>query len=294
MKAYIFPGQGSQFPGMGIYLYKYYPLARQLFNLANKILGFNITKYQLEKKYANYLNFTRITQPTIYIYSVIAAKILKLVPDMIAGHSLGELTALTISGVLDFETCLNLVYKRALAMETECKNIKSNMAAIFGLEDNLIENTCKEVSGIVVPANYNCTGQLVISGETTAINKTCELLILKGAKKIILLPVEGGFHSPIMEPARDKLANYISNINFNNPICPIYQNINAVPTKNNLQIKENIINQLINPVKWKQSIENMILNGANIFIEIGPKNILQSLIKKINKYVYTIHYKNVF
>ncbi|WGH26489.1 MAG: ACP S-malonyltransferase [Candidatus Bostrichicola ureolyticus] len=289
MKAYIFPGQGSQFPGMGIYLYKYYPFAIKLFNVANKILGFDITKYLVEKKYGNYLKYTRITQPAIYIYSFIAYKILNFVPDMIAGHSLGEFTAITISGVLDFETCLNLVYKRALAMETACKNIKSNMAAILGLEDNLIENTCKEVSGIVVPANYNCNGQLVISGETTAIKKTCELL--KVAKKIIILPVEGAFHSPIMEPARDKLADYISKLDFKNPICPIYQNINALGTTNPLKIKENIINQLTNPVKWKQSVENMISNGANIFIEIGPRNILQSLVKKINKYVYTQNFK---
>ena len=286
MKAYIFPGQGAQFTGMGLDLYNNSPLAKELFEQANTILGFNITAIMFEGT-ADELQQTKVTQPAIFLHSVILAKILgeDFKPEMVAGHSLGELSALVANGVLTFEDGLRLVSKRALAMQKACEAQESTMAAVLGLEDAIVEETCASIDGIVVAANYNCPGQLVISGEISAIDTACELLTEKGAKRAIKLPVGGAFHSPLMEPAREELAEAIKNTTFNEPICPVYQNVVAKAVTNSEEIKENLIAQLTAPVRWTQSIQQMIADGGTEFIEVGPGKVLQGLMRKIDRNV---------
>jgi [acyl-carrier-protein] S-malonyltransferase len=286
MKAYIFPGQGAQFTGMGLDLYRKYPLAQELFEKANKILGFSITKVMFEGT-AEELKQTNVTQPAIFLHSVIFAKTLgdEFKPEMVAGHSLGEFSALVANKVLSFEDGLNLVSKRAMAMQKACEMQESTMAAVLGLEDAVVEEICENVNGIVVAANYNCPGQLVISGENRAIDKACELLIEKGARRALKLPVGGAFHSPLMEPAREELATAIENTTFNSPICPIYQNVVAKAVTNSTEIKENLIAQLTAPVRWTQTIQRMIVDGGTEFIEVGPGKVLQGLMRKIDRSV---------
>jgi len=288
MKAYIFPGQGAQFTGMGLDLYEKHPLAQKIFNQANSILGFSITDIMFEGT-AEQLKETKVTQPAIFLYSVITAKILgdNFKPQMVAGHSLGEFSALVANGVLSFEDGLKLVSQRALAMQKACEMQKSTMAAVLGLEDKIVEDTCKEIDGIVVAANYNCPGQLVISGDIEAINKACEILTEKGARRAIVLPVGGAFHSPLMEPAREELAQAIENTNFNEPICPIYQNVPAKAVNSADEIKKNLVAQLTAPVKWTQTIKEMIKDGATEFTEVGPGKVLQGLMRKIDRSVTT-------
>ena len=284
MKAYIFPGQGAQFSGMGKDLFEQSDMAKTLFNSANKILGFDITKIMFEGN-QDELKQTKVTQPAIFLHSVILAKCLgnNFNPDMIAGHSLGEFSALVANNTLDFESGLKLVSKRAKAMQKACEQSDGTMAAILGLENKIVESACEEVNGVVVAANYNCPGQLVISGEIESINQACKLMKDKGARRALVLPVGGAFHSPLMEPAREKLADAIENTKFNTPSCPIYQNVSATAVSNVNTIKKNLIAQLIAPVKWSQSVERMIFDGAKSFIEVGPGNVLQGLVKKINR-----------
>jgi len=284
MKAYIFPGQGAQFSGMGKNLFEQSDMAKTLFNSANKILGFDITKIMFEGN-QDELKQTKVTQPAIFLHSVILAKCLgnNFNPDMIAGHSLGEFSALVANNTLDFESGLRLVSKRAKAMQKACEQSDGTMAAILGLENKIVESACEEVNGVVVAANYNCPGQLVISGEIESINQACKLMKDKGARRALVLPVGGAFHSPLMEPAREKLADAIENTKFNTPSCPIYQNVSATAVSNVNTIKKNLIAQLIAPVKWSQSVERMIFDGAKSFIEVGPGNVLQGLVKKINR-----------
>lgn len=286
MKAYIFPGQGAQFSGMGLDLFKNSPLAKQLFEQANKILGFPITDIMFEGT-AEELKQTKVTQPAIFLHSVILAKTLgsDFKPEMVAGHSLGEFSALVANGVLSYEDGLSLVSKRALAMQKACEIQESTMAAVLGLDDIVVEEVCKSVEGVVVAANYNCPGQLVISGEINAIDKACELLIQKGARRALKLPVGGAFHSPLMEPAREELAAAIENTTFNNPICPIYQNAVAKAVTNPMEIKDNLIAQLTAPVRWTQTIQQMIADGGTEFIEVGPGKVLQGLMRKIDRNV---------
>jgi len=286
MKAYIFPGQGAQFSGMGLDLYEKSPLAQELFEKANKILGFTITNIMFEGT-AEELKQTKVTQPAIFLHSVILAKMLgdSFKPEMVAGHSLGELSALVANGVLTFEDGLKLVSKRALAMQKACEAQESTMAAVLGLEDVVVEETCKSIDGVVVAANYNCPGQLVISGERSAIDEACKLLTEKGARRALKLPVGGAFHSPLMEPAREELAEAIKNTVFNEPICPIYQNVIAKAVTNAEEIKENLIAQLTAPVRWTQSIQQMIADGGTEFVEVGPGKVLQGLMRKIDRSV---------
>ncbi|WP_299131980.1 ACP S-malonyltransferase [uncultured Tenacibaculum sp.] len=286
MKAYIFPGQGTQFTGMGLDLYEKSPIAQDLFEKANNILGFSITDIMFEGD-AEELKQTKVTQPAIFLHSVILAKVLgdDFNPEMVAGHSLGELSALVANKVLSFEDGLKLVSKRALAMQKACEVQKSTMAAVLGLEDNVVEEVCEGVDGIVVAANYNCPGQLVISGEVDAINKACDLLKEKGARRALVLPVGGGFHSPMMEPAREELAKAIEETEFNEPICPVYQNVVAKAVTNPDEIKENLILQLTAPVKWTQCIKAMIADGGSEFVEVGPGKVLQGLMRKIDRTV---------
>ncbi len=286
MKAYIFPGQGAQFTGMGLNLYEKYPLAQELFEQANKILGFHITDIMFEGT-AEQLKETKVTQPAIFLHSVIMAKILgdAFKPKMVAGHSLGEFSALVTNGVLSFEDGLKLVSKRALAMQKACEKTKGTMAAVLGLDDDIVEKTCNEIDGIVVAANYNCPGQLVISGEIEAINKACDMLKEKGARRALVLPVGGAFHSPLMAPAKDELAEAIKNTTFNEPTYPIYQNVTANAVTSAKEIQENVIAQLTAPVKWTQTIQQMIIDGATEFTEIGPGKILQGLMRKIDRNV---------
>ncbi len=286
MKAYIFPGQGAQFTGMGLELYESSPLAQELFEQANEILGFPITDIMFEGT-SEELRQTKVTQPAIFLHSVILAKTLgdEFKPEMVAGHSLGEFSALVANEVLSFKDGLKLVSKRALAMQKACEMQESTMAAVLGLEDIVVEEICKSVDGIVVAANYNCPGQLVISGEITAIDKACELLIEKGARRVLKLPVGGAFHSPLMEPAREELAEAIENTEFSAPTCPVYQNVVAKAVINPNEIKENLISQLTAPVRWTQSIQQMILDGGMDFIEVGPGKVLQGLIRKIDRNV---------
>ena len=288
MNAYIFPGQGAQFSGMGKTLYEKSKEAKSLFEEANSILGFEITKTMFEGE-ATDLKKTKITQPAIFLHSVILAKCLgeKFKPDMVAGHSLGEFSALVASKALDFETGLKLVAQRAQAMQKACEISKGTMAAVLGLDNNIVESVCKEISGVVVSANYNCPGQLVISGTLTAINFACEALKEKGARRALVLPVGGAFHSPLMEPAREELAVAIQNTEFKTPSCPIYQNTTAKAVMDINEIKVNLIAQLTSPVKWCQSVEQMINDGAKIFTEVGPGNVLQGLVRKINREVET-------
>ena len=286
MHAYIFPGQGAQFSGMGLNLYEKSTIAQELFETANDILGFPITDIMFEGT-AEQLKETKVTQPAIFLHSVALAKTLgdSFKPQMVAGHSLGEFSALVANGVLSFEDGLRLVSQRALAMQDACELQPSTMAAIIGLEDDIVENICAITDGIVVPANYNCPGQLVISGEIEAINKACESLKQEGAKMTIVLPVGGAFHSPLMEPAREKLAAAIENTVFSEPICPIYQNVTAKAVNNASEIKKNLIAQLTAPVRWTQSIQQMIVDGATEFTEVGPGKVLQGLMRKIDRTV---------
>ncbi|WP_185850466.1 ACP S-malonyltransferase [Blattabacterium cuenoti] len=281
MKAYLFPGQGSQFNGMGKDLYKKSTLAKKLFRLSDEILGFRITSIMFnETKILS--EKTKYTQLSIYIYSVIKARISNdFDPDMVAGHSLGEFSALASVNVISFEKGLILVNQRAKLMQNICESTKGEMAVIFGLEDEVIEFQCKIDNGIVVPSNYNCPGQLVISGEQKSVRRVCSSLKKIGAKRIFILPVHGAFHSPIMEPAKKEFEKIIEKISFKDSKCPIYQNVNAQPIIKSEDIKNNLRKHLTSPVKWKQSIKNMIIHGASSFIDIGPGNILSSLVKKI-------------
>ena len=284
MKAYIFPGQGAQFSGMGKNLFEQSDMAKTLFNSANRILGFDITKIMFEGN-QDELKQTKVTQPAIFLHSVILAKCLgnNFNPDVVAGHSLGEFSALVANNTLDFESGLKLVAQRAKAMQKACEQSDGTMAAILGLENKIVESTCEEVNGVVVAANYNCPGQLVISGSTNSIGEACEVMKKRGARRALVLPVGGAFHSPLMEPAREELASAIENTLFNIPSCPIYQNVSATAVLDVITIKNNLISQLTAPVKWSQSVERMIFNGAESFIEVGPGNVLQGLVKKINR-----------
>ncbi len=283
MNAYIFPGQGAQFVGMGLDLYEKYPLAQELFEKANAILGFSITDIMFQGT-AEDLKETKVTQPAIFLHSVILSKVMgeNFKPDMVAGHSLGEFSALVANGVLTFEDGLKLVSQRAMAMQKACELQPSTMAAVLGLNDAVVEQICSEIEGVVVPANYNCPGQLVISGEVEAINTACEKLKEAGARRALVLPVGGAFHSPLMEPAREELAAAIENTKFSEPTCPIYQNVTTTAVTNAEEIKKNLISQLTAPVKWTQSVQHMVKDGAVLFTEVGPGKVLQGLVKKIH------------
>ena len=286
MKAYVFPGQGAQFIGMGKELFDTSDEARKLFGTANDILGFEITKIMFEGE-AEELRQTRVTQPAIFLHSTIQASVLgdSFQPEMVAGHSLGEFSALVANRTLSFEDGLRLVSKRAGAMQKACDANPGAMAAVLGLADQLVEEVCSSTPGIVVAANYNCPGQLVISGELAAVEAACEALKEAGAKRALLLPVGGAFHSPLMEPAREELEAAIRNVSFEPPICPVYQNVNAMATSDPEVIQKHLISQLTAPVKWTQSVQQMIAEGATSFIEIGPGKVLQGLVKKINREV---------
>lgn len=287
MRAYVFPGQGAQFVGMGKDLYDNFSVAKELFEKANEILGFKITDLMFDGTEDD-LKQTRVTQPAIFLHSVILAKTLEdFNPDMVAGHSLGEFSALVANGALSFEDGLTLVYKRAMAMQKACEVEPSTMAAIIGLEDNIVEEVCAEIDDIVVPANYNCPGQLVISGSMKGIEVACEKLTEAGAKRALPLKVGGAFHSPLMEPARVELAEAINSTNFNTPICPVYQNADAKPYTGPAQIKENLIKQLTSPVKWTYIMQNMIADGMSSYTEVGPGTVLQGLLKKIDRQIPT-------
>ncbi len=288
MKAYVFPGQGAQFVGMGLDLYEKSPLAQGLFEQANSILGFSITDIMFEGTPED-LKQTKVTQPAIFLHSVVLSKVMAEVleegfkPDMVAGHSLGEFSALVANGVLSFEDGLKLVSKRALAMQKACELESSTMAAVLGLEDGVVEDICRNMDGVVVPANYNCPGQLVISGDVAAIEATCEAMKEAGARRALVLPVGGAFHSPLMEPAREELQAAIEATTFSKPSCPIYQNVTTTAITDADEIKKNLIAQLTAPVKWTQSVQQMITDGATLFTEVGPGKVLQGLIKKIDR-----------
>jgi len=284
MKAYVFPGQGAQFIGMGKDLYEYSDLAKELFEKANDILGFRITDIMFAGTDEE-LKQTKVTQPAIFLHSVILAKVLggDFKPEMVAGHSLGELSALVANGVLTFEDGLKLVSKRAIAMQKACEAEPSTMAAILSLEDEVVEQVCADIDGVVVAANYNCPGQLVISGSVPAIDEACEILLEKGARRALKLPVGGAFHSPLMEPAREELADAIENTVFSVPLCPIYQNVVAKAVTNPNEIKENLIAQLTAPVRWTQTMNQMIADGCSSVTEVGPGKVLQGLFKKVDR-----------
>ena len=282
MKALVFPGQGSQFVGMGKELYESRKDIKDLMESANDILGFDILSIMFNGTEED-LKKTKVTQPAIFIHSLAAVKAVDTIgAGMVAGHSLGEFSALGANGALSFKDGLELVYQRALAMQEACDANPSSMAAVLGLEDEKVEEICSNIEGIVVPANYNCPGQLVISGETVAVERACEALKAAGAKRALLLPVNGAFHSPLMKPAQDKLAKAIENTKFNKPIIPIYQNITTTAVEDPEEIKKNLIAQLTGPVKWTQTVRNMIADGAESFVEVGPGKTLQGLIKKIH------------
>jgi [acyl-carrier-protein] S-malonyltransferase len=288
MKAYVFPGQGAQFVGMGKDLYDKSTMAREMFEKANNLLGFRITDLMFSGTDED-LKQTRVTQPAIFLHSTILAASLGLNfrPDMAAGHSLGEFSALTSCGALSFEDGLILVSKRAAAMQKACEMRPSTMAAILGIDDNIVEEVCGSVDEVVVPANYNSPGQIVISGSNEGIDKAIEILKGKGAKRALKLAVGGAFHSPLMEPARIELETAIMSTSFTKPVCPVYQNVNALPSTDPDSIKQNLIAQLTSPVRWTQSVINMISDGALIFTEVGPGNVLQGLVKKVNKDIQT-------
>ncbi|MGA1978483.1 MAG: ACP S-malonyltransferase [Bacteroidales bacterium] len=284
MKAYVFPGQGAQFPGMGKDLYERSATAREMFEKANLILGFRITDLMFSGTEED-LRQTNVTQPAIFLHSSILAEVIgdNFNPSMVAGHSLGELSALVAGKALSFEDGLMLVYKRAIAMQRACEKAPSTMAAVLGLDDKIVEDVCSSITEVVVPANYNSPGQIVISGSDEGIDKAIEALKAKGAKRVLKLAVGGAFHSPLMEPAREELKKAIISTDFKEPFCPVYQNVNARPSIDPEIIRKNLVAQLTSPVKWTQSINNMIRDGATIFIEVGPGTVLQGLIKKINK-----------
>jgi [acyl-carrier-protein] S-malonyltransferase len=284
MKAYVFPGQGAQFSGMGKDLYENSEIAKNMFNQANEILGFDIQKIMFEGTDEE-LKQTKVTQPAIFLHSTILAACLgdAFKPDMVAGHSLGELSALVANKVLKFEDGLKLVYKRALAMQAACEAVPSTMAAILGLEDDVVEKICAEIDGVVVAANYNCPGQLVISGSIPAVDEACMKLTEAGAKRALKLPVGGAFHSPLMEPAREELAAAIEATEFSTPICAVYQNVNASAVTDPQTIKDNLVAQLTAPVKWTQIMQNMIADGATEVIEVGPGKVLQGFFKKVDR-----------
>lgn len=282
MTAYVFPGQGAQFSGMGKNLYESSESARMMFEKANEILGFEITKVMFEGTDEE-LKQTNVTQPAIFLHSVILASTIEdFKPDMVAGHSLGEFSALVAAGALSFEDGLKLVSQRADAMQRACEINPSTMAAILNLADNVVEDICAGIDGVVVAANYNCPGQLVISGTIDAVTEACEQMKAAGAKRALILPVGGAFHSPLMEPAREELATAIANTTFSAPSCPIYQNVNAQPSSDVDTIKANLIAQLTAPVRWTQSVQNMVADGATKFVECGPGKVLQGLVKKIS------------
>ena len=287
MKAYVFPGQGAQFTGMGKDLYENSPLAKELFEKANEILEFRITDIMFEGT-ADELKETKVTQPAVFLHSVILAKVLNVKPDMVAGHSLGEFSALVVNGALSFEDGLKLVSQRALAMQKACEITPSTMAAVLNLDDKIVEDICASIDGVVVAANYNCPGQLVISGEYKAVELACEKMKEAGAKRALILPVGGAFHSPMMEPAREELAAAIEATTFSTPICPVYQNVTASAVSDANEIKKNLIIQLTAPVKWTQSVQQMITDGATSFTEVGPGKVLVGLVNKIDKEVETI------
>ena len=284
MKAYIFPGQGAQFVGMGLDLYEKSAEAKALFEAANGILGFSITDIMFSGTDED-LKQTKVTQPAIFLHSVILSKVLgkNFAPQMVAGHSLGEFSALVANGALSFEDGLQLVAKRAAAMQKACELQPGTMAAVLGLEDAKVEELCATIDGIVTPANYNCPGQLVISGELKAVETACEKMKEAGAKRALVLPVGGAFHSVLMKPAEEELAAAIEQTTFHKPLCPVYQNVTTTAVSDENAIKTNLIKQLTAPVKWTQSVQQMIADGATEFIEVGPGKVLQGLVKKINK-----------
>ncbi|MEL0073400.1 MAG: ACP S-malonyltransferase [Flavobacteriaceae bacterium] len=288
MKAYVFPGQGAQFPGMGKELYETSSKAKERFHQANEILGFDITKIMFGED-AVALKETKVTQPAIFLHATIQSESMGVTfkPEMVAGHSLGEFSALVAAGVLSFEEGLSLVSERALAMQEACNQSPGTMAAILGLEDEKVEAICKEIEGIVIPANYNCPGQLVISGAVEAVENACEAFKEAGARRALLLPVGGAFHSPLMEPAKERLAKAIEQTTFKNPRCSVYQNVTARGTLDPEELRKQLVAQLTAPVKWTQSIQQMIADGATHFTEVGPGNVLQGLIKKIDRSVET-------
>lgn len=282
MKAYLFPGQGSQFPGMGKDLFDQSEIAKEMFQVSDEILGFELSTLLIEGSKED-LQQTRVTQPAIFLHSVITAKVIgnDFKPDAVAGHSLGEFSALTAAGAIDFESGLKLVSQRAEAMQKACNLSEGRMAAVLGLEDNIVEEICQQTPGVVVAANYNCPGQLVISGSKDAIESACKNLELVGARRALVLPVSGAFHSPLMEPARTELANAIDYTNFSAPFCPIYQNTTAMSVEDPIEIKKNLIAQLTSPVMWTQTINAMVESGITDFFEVGPGKVLQGLIRKI-------------
>ena len=286
MKAFVFPGQGAQFVGMGKDLYENNPVAHDMFEKANEILGFRITDLMFEGTDED-LRQTKVTQPAIFLHSVILAKTLgeEFAPEMVAGHSLGEFSALVAAGALSFEDGLRLVYARAMAMQKACEMKPSTMAAVLALPDATVEEICAGVEGVVVCANYNCPGQIVISGEEPAIDAACEKLLAAGAKRAMKLKVGGAFHSPCMEPARAELAEAIEKTQFSTPVCPVYQNVDAKPHTDAAEIKSNLLVQLTAPVRWTQSVQNMVADGATEFVELGPGKVLQGLVSKISREV---------
>tara|TARA_B100000963_G_scaffold323099_1_gene307656 strand:- start:4103 stop:5026 length:924 start_codon:yes stop_codon:yes gene_type:complete len=286
MKAYIFPGQGSQFPGMGKDLFDKFEMAKEMFHVSDEILGFDLSTILLKGSKED-LQQTRVTQPAIFLHSIITAKVMgdDFEPYAVAGHSLGEFSALTAAGAIDFESGLKLVSQRAEAMQKACNISKGTMAAILGMEDKKVDEICQQISGVVVAANYNCPGQLVISGSIDAIESACEDLKAAGAKRALILPVDGAFHSPLMEPARAELENAIDSTSFSDPLCPIYQNSPAIAVEDPVEIQKNLVAQLTAPVRWTQSINAMIESGITNFVEVGPGKVLQGLVRKISSEV---------
>ena len=286
MKAFVFPGQGAQFSGMGKDLYESYPLAKEMFDEANEVLGFRITDVMFEGS-ADDLKQTKVTQPAVFLHSVVASMVMNIAkPDMVAGHSLGEYSALVASGCLGFADALKLVSARATAMQKACELQESTMAAVLGMEDDRVEEICRQITDeVVVAANFNCPGQVVISGTKAGVAQACEALKAGGAKRALQLPVGGAFHSPLMQPAAEELKEAILATSFAKPSCPIYQNVNALPQTDPEEIRQNLLKQLTAPVRWTQSVRNMIADGATEFYEFGPGDVLKNLIKKISSIV---------